>query len=164
MERVSGAFHGSRLAFMVRRFISSCVLAGFCVAHWAALPHAHATGTELRGDHDTTPHVHLEALGVSTRSCTADGPSSELGWLTCDCALCCADHDAHALYLPTLSTLRSAASQDQCRLLSIPTVLHFCEYLVRRPLEFKQFLQATLSVRGSALACALYLALCALRI
>jgi hypothetical protein len=42
---------------MSRRIISSCVLAGFVVTQWAAMPHAHAS--DVSHDHDQTPHVHV---------------------------------------------------------------------------------------------------------
>lgn len=151
---------------MVRRFISCCVLAGFFVAQWAALPHAHAGWSESSGDHNLPPHMHLEALGLGVRNCPLDipqtgGPSG----LTCPCTFCCAaNHDADAIYLPAFSTLASTANGDQGRLLSIPTVVHCWDKVTCNPLQSHLNLQATFSASRPASACPVYLALGVLRI
>jgi hypothetical protein len=149
---------------MIRRFISSCVLAGFIVAQWAALPHAHALVSELIGDHDKTPHVHMETFGRSTRDCFPAKSSAATGWLACDCPLCCvADHDGHAIYLPAFSTMASAAGKHPCTMLQAPTVLQCWPCMTLDSVQSHLNLQAAIPVRSFS-ARAIYLALCALRI
>lgn len=42
---------------MYRRLITTCVLASFLAAQWAASPHSHGVSTE--SSHDDAPHVHV---------------------------------------------------------------------------------------------------------
>jgi hypothetical protein len=81
---------------MFRSCVSLLVLFGFTANQWAAIPHAHA-GSQPTG-HDATPHIHLHthSHGGHTHSHRQHRPvgSSIEGT---------DNHDADAIYLPTLT-------------------------------------------------------------
>ncbi len=104
---------------MLRRVISTWVLAGFVVAQWAATPHGHDLGSQTPRDHGALPHVHLGRFaahhhahehGHADRSdgrAVAKHASRTWGLVSL------ADHDGDAVYLPTTVTVSLAERADQ---------------------------------------------------
>src|SRR5262245_20646908 len=106
---------------MFRRIVSSCVLAGFVVAQWASMPHAHATGAPH--DHDQTPHIHVghshdHGCGHSHRH---DTPAIEQGdELAGSQIQGVANHDSDAVYLPaSQATASGDTSQHKLHMASV---------------------------------------------
>ncbi len=162
---------------MFRRLISSCVLAGFLVAQWAAMPHGHARGTQLPDDLTASPHIHLSSFfgsshdnGHSHRNEPGhihryDTPTGERECVLDECGLVgIVDHDKDVVYLPTLVSIAAAGGINQCKLLTTPVVPHF--------LVGAAFLNAAPSHHVASLrrpderdsGCALFIALRTLRI
>ncbi len=119
---------------MYRQLVSTCVLAGFLVTQWAAMPHSHAL--KHRPDDDATPHVHLAAAHGAPHNHGHDHhdqgsihthyhavPAAELDVSRHECGRSdVADHDANAVYLPAARSITPARGSDNCRLLTMPSI------------------------------------------
>ena len=162
---------------MFRRLISSCVLAGFVVAQWAAMPHGHAPGTQLPDDHWGTPHIHLSSFfgsphqhehghkndsGDDHRHDTLTG---ERECVSDECRFSgTADHDRDAVYLPSPVSISATGQTDQSKLLAVPAILHFADgapFLNALP---ARHVASRCPPDERVSGCALYLALRTLRI
>jgi len=157
---------------MYRRIISSCVLAGFLVAQWAAIPHAHAEGNPL--DHDTAPHAHFSAVGGLTHDhdhqhgthdhCHAtpiaarDSISPDSG------ASSVPDHDLDAVYLPSTGSITATCGVEHGKLAATPVVFHAFDSVLFFGTLNDTLVAAACPSSNYASSCALYLALRTLRI
>ncbi len=162
---------------MYRRLISGCVLAGFVVAQWAAMPHGHAPGTQLPPNHSARPHVHLASVENSPhkhehghthgsgRGHHHESPTGDCDKSPDECGVgSTADHDEDAVYLPTVVSITATGGTHQCKLLTAPAILHFVNgaSFTSGP-SACQFASLQLSDEHAP-GCALWLALRTLRI
>ncbi len=165
---------------MYRRITSSCVLAGFIIAQWAAIPHAHAQGSSL--DHDSTPHIHLDAGGSShshshshkqkhgyrTKAAHDHCHATPTARHTASMRNCgvgsVPDHDSDAVYLPSPTPITTTSGVDHSK--SIPTsiVLHTYDNSIFSNTYTENLVASLHPSHDYAPSCALYLALRTLRI
>ena len=162
---------------MYRRLISSCVLAGFVIAQWAAMPHGHALGSQLPDDHAAIPHVHLAGIGVSSHKhehghehATShahhhDAARADRQGMSHDCRLSdIGEHDEDAVYLPTSGSIATTSGADQSKQLTAHALLIFVDGTPSFDAIVACHVASLRPPAESAPGCALYLALRALRI
>lgn len=164
---------------MFRRFVSSLVLAAFLVAQAAAMPHAHGLEESHSGHHGSTPHVHFGHKAKGTRNGEHRSHSHGQSHHGEEEALDEAhdveplgdavsrghdDHDADAIYLPSLTTATGPRATHLAAYLVTPCQLS-CFYTLPVADPPASNLAAThLRPKVQEPGCALYLALRTLRI
>lgn len=97
---------------MFRRIVSILVLLGFIAGQSAVMPHAHG-GLEPVG-HDATPHIHL-SLHHSHSHCHGSHKHSHHSHQPSPAGQLCkavVDHDADAIYLPTVTPFVERGSDE----------------------------------------------------
>ncbi len=162
---------------MYRKIISSCVLAGFLIAQWAAIPHAHAQGNPL--DHAAAPHVHLAAAGGSSHAhghshehkpsaghdhCHATPAAIHTSTMqNCDVGSI-PDHDADAVYLPSPTPIAATSGVDHSKSIATLIALHTFDSSIFIDSPTANLVASPHPSHNYAPSCALYLALRTLRI